>query len=252
MQYSKFNNVYFDFINAKLRQGMKLRIDVGTSINAPVSKWWADNLEDRFIIVIEPNPDCWHAQNLHPRLQQFMNVPKVFGDNDNVYGIEGGCDNVTELEQKDFHIMNYHQGNSSFLMPHNGVIPNDEKDITIDRTEKVDVFSLGMLLDKLDYEYVELIKTDAQGKDLDIMKGLGDHVDRVLHMDCENDVTNQYAGAELTVICFPMLRRLGLRDMLTYLGVTLDSGTLDSMVSPMVTLIKLVMRVTNDLPLHFC
>ena len=40
MQYSKFNNVYFDFINAKLRQGMKLRIDVGTSINAPVSKWW--------------------------------------------------------------------------------------------------------------------------------------------------------------------------------------------------------------------
>jgi FkbM family methyltransferase len=195
MQYSKFNNVYFDFINAKLRQGMKLRIDVGTSINAPVSKWWADNLEDRFIIVIEPNPDCWHAQNLHPRLQQFMNVPKVFGDNDNVYGIEGGCDNVTELEQKDFHIMNYHQGNSSFLMPHNGVIPNDEQDITIDRTEKVDVFSLGMLLDKLDYEYVELIKTDAQGKDLDIMKGLGDHVDRVLHMDCENDVTNQYAGA---------------------------------------------------------
>ena len=49
-------------------------------------------------------------------------------------------------------------------MPHNGVC-NDEKDITIDRTEKVDVFSLGMLLDKLDYEYIELIKTDAQGKD---------------------------------------------------------------------------------------
>ena len=195
MRFSTFKDVDWDYINSKLKEGLKVRIDVGTSINAPVSKWWADSFDDRFIIVIEPNPDCWYKENLHPRLQTYMNVPKVFEDNPNVHGIFGGCDNVTELVEKDFNIMGYHQGNSSFLKPHGGVIRNEEKDIVVERVEKIEVFSLGMLLDKLDYEYVELLKTDAQGKDLDIVKGLGDHDERVLHMDCENDVTNQYEGA---------------------------------------------------------
>ena len=41
-----------------------------------------------------------------------MNVPKVFGDNDNVYGIEGGCDNVTELEH---HTFSHHELSSRMM-----------------------------------------------------------------------------------------------------------------------------------------
>jgi hypothetical protein len=42
---------------------------------------------------------------------------------------------------------------------------------------------------------IELIKIDTQGKDLDIVKGLNEHVERVQYIDMEDDSRYQYENA---------------------------------------------------------
>ena len=51
------------------------------------------------------------------------------------------------------------------------------------------------LLDNLNYELIELVKIDAQGKDLDIVKSFKNHIKNVCYLDVEDDSTAQYINA---------------------------------------------------------
>lgn len=191
---NNFSEVDFQLINSKLKD-KKLRIDVGTSVNTPVSKYWLDHLTDIFVIAVEPNPNALDGNNFinyteHKGINySIRRVMEKHPQTDCYYYINGACDNVDTLTVKDFYVLDGDPGCSSLLRPMNIGGCN------IQEVAKVTCFSLKMLLDKIDVEYVEVLKIDSQGKDLDIVKGLGDAIKRVAYLDVENDCTSQYQGA---------------------------------------------------------
>jgi hypothetical protein len=59
----------------------------------------------------------------------------------------------------------------------------------------VEVMSLKYILDNLDYEVIEVLKTDTQGNDLNVIKSLGDHIKNVVFIDSEYDESDDYENA---------------------------------------------------------
>jgi FkbM family methyltransferase len=178
-------------VNSKLTE-KKLRIDVGTSINAPVSRYWFSRLSDIFVIGIEPNPGCLRGENLwNGRTWSIENEFNNHPQSDNYYHVVGACDNVETLQHKAFHVLDGNVGCSSLLTPK---IQNIHG-CSIEKVIDVETFSLKMMLDNISYENIELIKIDAQGKDLDIVKGLNEHIERVQYIDMEDDSRYQYENA---------------------------------------------------------
>jgi hypothetical protein len=57
MRSDKFSNFDFEYVNSKLYT-KKTRIDIGTYRSAPVSRNWFSQLNDIFVIGIEPNLSC--------------------------------------------------------------------------------------------------------------------------------------------------------------------------------------------------
>jgi hypothetical protein len=191
MNFSKFSNCDFKLLNSKLKN-KKLRFDIGTSISAPVTRQWFSNVKNIFVIGIEPNPYCLDGINEWDG--KTWNILDVFKENEqkeNYYHIIGACDNVDTLRESKFYLLSGNVGCSSLLTPKLQNIPECEIDCEID----VETFSLKMLLDSLVYEHIELIKIDAQGKDLDITKSLGPHLRRVQFLDMEDDCRYQYENA---------------------------------------------------------
>jgi hypothetical protein len=93
----------------------------------------------------------------------------------------------------DFYINNNDCGTSSLFK-------HDEKRLgSIKKLVKVDVCSLKMFFDNFPwerFEYIDYIKIDAQGSDLNILKGAGKYLqERVVFVTAEAD-GYQYYGAE--------------------------------------------------------
>jgi hypothetical protein len=62
---------------------------------------------------------------------------------------------------------------------------------------EVTTTSFYNLLQSIDYnrfEYVELVKIDTQGKDLDIIKSAGEYLDKIVFLNCEVNTFNHYEG----------------------------------------------------------
>ncbi len=145
-------------------------------------------MNDIFVIGVEPNPDCYDKQNLWQGRtwsisEEFQNHPQ----GDNYYHIIGACDNVDEVIEKEFYLFNENVGRSSLLKPKF----NDK----LDRITKVETFPMHFLLDKIDYQLIEMVKIDTQGNDLNVIKSFKDHIHNVCYLDVEDDCTSEYEGA---------------------------------------------------------
>ena len=73
--------------------------------------------------------------------------------------------------------------------------PTESLGYEILETNDVDVLSLSMLMDKIDwnrFEYIELVKIDTQGKDLDIIKSAKNYLDKIVFLNCEINTFNHY------------------------------------------------------------
>lgn len=192
MNISNFLSVDYNIINKAIKSGKKLRFDIGTSISAPVSRFWLNNLSDIFIIGVEPNPDCVEKENFWNG--ETYNIKKMFlnhSQKDCYYHIIGACDNIKEIEKQQFYLISGNVGCSSLLQPKIQNIVG----CSIDKIITVDTFSLDLLLENINFDLIELIKVDTQGKDLDIMKGLKNNISKVCYIDLEDDSTNQYHNA---------------------------------------------------------
>jgi hypothetical protein len=192
MNVATINSFQNDIVNSKIRSGKKLRFDIGTSISAPVTRYWFNMMNDIYVIGIEPNPDCYDKPNLWNNrswniLDEFRNHPQ----GENYYHIIGACDNVDHVVEKPFYLLNGNVGCSSLLEPNLDNITG----CMLDKMINVETFPMSMLLDKLDYDLIELIKIDTQGKDLDIVKSFNKHIKNVCYLDVEDDSTRQYHSA---------------------------------------------------------
>lgn len=186
----------FGFINQKLSSGMKLRFDIGLSSNMPNTINWLESNSNVFVISIEPHPNNFLA------CQNYVNNSSI---KDRCYLIEAAVDNVDEPTQKVFYGLGgpatgYDPGTSSLKKPKGRFVDS------VDNVYNVDVISLRYILDNIQYDYVDLLKTDTQGNDLSVLKSLGNHLNRVYDIYAEYDESNDYedsnTGEELDQFLF--------------------------------------------------
>lgn len=178
-------DIDFDYINQKLKSGLKLRIDVGLSCDMGRSRRWINFIDDVFVIGIEPHPENCSA------LKDLL-VDTRGGDR--FYLIEAAIDNVEESTTKEFYGFGWdvwpnNPGCSSLLKP-KGRFQNSTENVY-----NVEVISLKYILDNIDYDVVEVLKTDTQGNDLNVIKSLGDHIKNVVFIDSEYDESDDYENA---------------------------------------------------------
>ena len=192
MKISNLLNVDYSHINSLLTNfNKKLRLDIGTSISAPVTRHWFNRLNDIVCIGIEPNPDCVYKENhWNNGIYNIINVFENHPQKDFYYHIIGAVDDVDNLTLRKFNVLNGNVGCSSLLEP---IWPF--KGCELDKVIDVETFPLKSLLKNIDFKLIELIKIDTQGKDLDIIKSAGDYIKKVCYIDMEDDCTKGYKGA---------------------------------------------------------
>jgi len=192
MKVSKFLDVDYSHINFLLNNyNKKLRLDIGTSISAPVTRYWFNHLNDIFSIGVEPNPGCVYEENhWNDGIYNIINVFENHPQKDFYYHIIGACDDVEKLTLKKFNIFSGNVGCSSLLNQ-----AYEFKNAKLDKVIDVETFSLKDLLKNIDFNLIELIKIDTQGKDLDIIKSAGNYIKKACYIDMEDDCTKDYKGA---------------------------------------------------------
>ena len=162
-----------------------IKIDIGLSHKAPHTREWLSKEKELLVFGFEPRQDCVEILN-----------------NDNIDGavvIPCALFNVIEPTEMSFNVTknsyNDDGGASSLFDP-----KNEWKDkLLIKEQIKVPVFSLKMFLDLIPWnkiEYIEYIKIDAQGADLDILISIEDYLkEKIVYVTAEPD-GHCYDGAD--------------------------------------------------------
>lgn len=155
----------------------RIKIDVGLSFCAPHSQNWLNNdnkNKDLLVLGFEPNP-----YNCDSILNNCINKT-IDGNHIKIIPVALSDKNA----EMDFFCMKDDSGTSSLYRPLNNGYLGDIKDIV-----KVPVFKLKDLFDIFDwdrFQYIEFIKIDAQGSDLDILKGAEEYLrERVVFITAE-------------------------------------------------------------------
>lgn len=162
-----FNNIPLDV--------KRIKLDIGVSFDAPHTILWLNQSSDKndlFVFGFEPN-----QYNIN-------SVSELTGINKKYFClIPVALSNVNENTYMDFYNMNNDSGTSSLYYP------IDKKLGNIKSTTKVPVFSLKHFFDIFDWDrfpYIEYIKVDAQGSDLDILISAGSYLkERVVYITAE-------------------------------------------------------------------
>tara|TARA_Y100001951_G_C11219797_1_gene228044 strand:- start:352 stop:855 length:504 start_codon:yes stop_codon:yes gene_type:complete len=105
------------------------------------------------------------------------------------YLIEAAISNVDKSENKDFYGLSGDSGTSSLCRP----IGRFEN--LVDRVYSVETISLASILDNIKYDRIDVLKTDTQGNDLNVLKSAGEHLKNVDFIYAEYDESDDYENA---------------------------------------------------------
>ena len=95
------------------------------------------------------------------------------------------------FEKKQFFYTENDPGNSSLLRPTKSL------GNPIKKVKNVLTIPFSDLLKKIDYkrfEYIELVKIDTQGKDLEIIKSAKEYLEKIVFLNCEINTFDHYTG----------------------------------------------------------
>lgn len=182
-----------EFLNSNFQIPMDvkhIRLDIGLSHCAPNSAVWLSRNSNTFVIGIEANKYAVeHIKQYGIRSDLEGTIFETIPSNYILLNI--ALDNVTKKTTKPFYHMSHDVGVSSLLKP------THHLDDTIKELSNVDVYPLSDVLSKIDwnrFEYIDMIKIDTQGKDLDIIKSAGKYLDKVVYLNCEINTFDCYEG----------------------------------------------------------
>ena len=169
----------YELINEKLSSGLTLRFDIGLSFNMPNASKWLNDDPNVYVIGIEPHPGnfkscCSHLETHHA--------------GNRCYLIEAAISDVSESREQDFYGLSGDPGTSSLCRP----IGRFEN--LVDRVYSVETVSLASILDNINYETIDVLKTDTQGNDLKVMKSAAEHLKNVDFIYAEYDESDDYEG----------------------------------------------------------
>ena len=166
-----------------------VKLDIGLSYSAPHSQNWLSKEPNLMVFGFEPNPEsvkCIQDGNIQkrhplhgqPLEQKFINEKRF-------QLIPNALSNVEKQEEMTFYINSKDCGTSSLFK-------HDEKYLgPIKNKINVPVLSLKMFFDEFPwdrFEYIDYIKIDAQGSDLNILKGAGNYLrEKVVFVTAEPD-----------------------------------------------------------------
>jgi FkbM family methyltransferase len=174
-----------------------VKIDIGLSYSAPQSQRWLSVEPNLMVFGFEPNPEsveCIKNGNIQKRAECHGEpLKQKYIDEGRIILIPKALSNVDKEESMAFYINSNDCGTSS-LFNHNQQYLGPIK-----CKIEVQVISLQMFFDDFPwdrFEYIDYIKIDAQGSDLNILKGAGKYLsEKVVYVTAEPD-GYQYQGAE--------------------------------------------------------
>lgn len=165
-----------------------IKIDVGLSYNAPQSNKWLKNNPNTYIIGIEPNIENVltilnknikkrNISHSEPLLDKYINKNMII--------LPIALDNVEKISKMKFYCMKKDSGCSSLLEP------IDYNLGPVKKITEVPVYPLSIILELIDwnkYSYIDYIKVDAQGSDLNIIKSAGNYLkEKVVFITIEEE-----------------------------------------------------------------
>jgi hypothetical protein len=176
-----------------------IKIDVGLAYNAPQSQKWLENEEDLLIFAFEPNPEaikCITDPNNKKRQENHGDPLNTKYINKNIYIIPVALTNISG-SSLDFYVTDNDDGCSSLLKPKQSFI--DRVDRPVKNIIKVPGFTLKEFFELLPLDtidYIEYIKSDAQGSDLNIIMSGSPYIqDKVVYVTLEAE-SNDYEDCE--------------------------------------------------------
>lgn len=170
----------------------KVKLDIGLSYNAPqMQNWLSKEAPDLLVFGFEPNPtsvariisptntkkEAFHGDVLEHRFlhKNAYILPIALSEKDN--------------KDQDFYISTVDEGCSSLYQPSDVLFSTKE-------IIRVPVFTLKSFFDMFPFDkipLIEYIKIDAQGADLEILKGAGEYLsNHVVFITAESEVNNFY------------------------------------------------------------
>ena len=165
-----------------------IRLDIGLSYCAPNSTIWLSENPNTFVIGVEANKYAANRIMTNGFIAHQKHLS--FGyPHPNFILLNIALDSVDMKTTKPFYHMSNDVGVSSLLKPTN------ELTDSIFELSDVDVYPLSYILERIDwnrFEYIELVKVDTQGKDLDIIKSAGKYLDKIVYLNCEINTFNYY------------------------------------------------------------
>ena len=206
-KYFKKRDGYSLNLIESLASSKKLCVDVGLSEVAPNAATWLLNDPDRCVIGVEPLDynwerlegkhdsgkddigDGWPAIRIGEESQNVVVTKNPSLDiRGRFFGIKCAIDNVSIPEEKEFYHME-EAGGSSLLKP------NDNHTGDIKKVEKVQCVSLSDILDHVDWRqfgnYIEHLKVDAEGHDLEVLKSAGQYLENTIFVSFEMSNNNE-------------------------------------------------------------
>jgi FkbM family methyltransferase len=171
-------------------EGIKrIKIDVGLSYNAPMSQIWLSQEPDLFVFGFEPNVNAVN-KILDPNNKELEGHGKAleskYFDRVCIFPVALGLEECS----KDFYISKRDIGCSSIFEPKDSM---DIQEVLSVPVKRLDSILKDFPWDR--FEYIEYLKVDAQGSDLDIVKGLGDYIHKIIYVTLEAE-SDQYHGSE--------------------------------------------------------
>lgn len=173
----------------------KIKIDVGTSHNAPISQEWLSENDNVIVFAFEPNSqsvktikgeiDPPKPYDTKKRFNVQLINERFFLINAALSDYIGSSTFYAVKNKLDENFSGYDLGSSSLNVP-----TFFEYD-----TETVDVYRLDEFLKHIDWEKIssiEHVKIDAQGEDFKVIEGIGNYLDKIKYLTFEVTTYNQY------------------------------------------------------------
>ncbi len=172
------------FENINIPANIKhIKIDIGLGLCNIYSQNWLKNESNLFVFMFDPNID-----SINSSFNYTNQLIDIINKNNNRYLIiPVALSNVENETILDFYSMSRDGGTSSLYKPDDTILG------PIKSINKVSVFSLKNFFDLFPwdrFQYIEYIKIDAQGADLDIIKSAGKYLsERVVFLTAEPENT---------------------------------------------------------------
>lgn len=186
-----------------------VRIDIGTSVNAPYSAHWLSLYQNLFVIMVEPNPENIISLKTGKGTERSQGYYSIILDSGNIFYkgklidtlsrnnkfqlFECAIDNVEQKEERLFYCTSEeNSGCSSLSKPTNLIIP-------VKKIVNTEVISMSHILDSFPWDripYIDFVKTDTQSYDLNVVKSFNNYLKKICFIQSEYYTNDQYENSK--------------------------------------------------------